>query len=221
MEPIDRNDKGQFVKGCQTRKYRPVIGEMYGEYKVISEEVDFTKDRKIKFKVECSCGHQHSVRAYFLITGRQKMCRSCSMRKAFWKSANEGKKVGFCNLEHQGVGDITKTTYGHFKQMASRRNIEWSKDLTIEFLWKLYLNQNKKCSLSGLDIEFTEERKSSNVNFEKMTCSLDRIDSSKGYLSDNVQWVHKDVNRMKWAFEQNHFIDMCNLIVKHANQQPS
>jgi hypothetical protein len=44
------------------------------------------------------------------------------------------------------------------------------------------------------------------------TASLDRIDSSKGYTIDNVQWVHKTVNLMKRELNQQDFIDICNKI---------
>lgn len=45
--------------------------------------------------------------------------------------------------------------------------------------------------------------------------SLDRIDSSLGYIEGNLQWVHKDVNKMKNDFNQDHFIEFCKLIAKH------
>lgn len=41
---------------------------------------------------------------------------------------------------------------------------------------------------------------------------LDRIDSSKGYIEGNVQWVHKDVNMMKQNYSQKYFIEMCKKI---------
>lgn len=42
--------------------------------------------------------------------------------------------------------------------------------------------------------------------------SLDRIDSKKGYVVGNVQWVHKDINRMKNTFPQDYFIQVCKQI---------
>lgn len=48
-----------------------------------------------------------------------------------------------------------------------------------------------------------------------MTASLDRIDSSRGYEIDNIQWVHKDVNKMKMGLSQNEFIDICKIISKN------
>jgi len=37
------------------------------------------------------------------------------------------------------------------------------------------------------------------------TASLDRINSSKGYTLDNVQWVHKTVNIMKQGLSDEDF----------------
>ena len=85
----------------------------------------------------------------------------------------------------------------------------------------MLLKQNRKCALTGVYIDLTESRKSFNVDFELMTASIDRIDSKKGYEPNNIQWVHKDINRMKWAFPQNQFIEMCQLVINHANQQGS
>jgi hypothetical protein len=43
---------------------------------------------------------------------------------------------------------------------------------------------------------------------------LDRIDSSKGYTIDNVQWVHKIVNIMKHDVEEKEFFNWCKLITE-------
>jgi hypothetical protein len=48
------------------------------------------------------------------------------------------------------------------------------------------------------------------------TASLDRIDSAKGYLNGNVQWIHKDLNRMKQEFSDEKFLDWCRRVVQHA-----
>jgi hypothetical protein len=46
-----------------------------------------------------------------------------------------------------------------------------------------------------------------------VTASLDRIDSSKGYIIGNVQWAHKMVNRMKNDMPQEEFIEFCRDII--------
>lgn len=199
-------------------KYIPIIGKTYGEFTVISEELNKSKDGKILFKVKCSCGKEQWIRAYFLENGRQISCKSCSQRRAVYNNPGRGN---FLNKSHNGIGNLTKTTFGYFKRNAKRRNIKWSDKLTIEYLYEMFINQNKKCNLTGLPIDFTEIRKNSNIDFELMTASLDRIDSNKSYEIGNIQWVHKDINRMKWAFTQDKFINLCKLVINHANQQPS
>lgn len=200
------------------RKHIPEIGKQYGNFTVISEEIGKSTDQKILFKVKCSCGKEQFIRAYFLESGRQSCCKSCSQRNAVYANPGRGNFLG---KEHEGIGNFTKTTYSYFKRNAKRRDINWSEKLTIQYLYDLLLKQDKKCALTGVSIDLTESRKNSNVDFELMTASIDRIDSSKGYEPNNVQWVHKHINKMKNNFKEDYFIDMCKLIVNHANQQGS
>jgi hypothetical protein len=76
--------------------------------------------------------------------------------------------------------------------------------------WDLFLKQDKKCALSGWPLEFPVGR-----SIHGGTASLDRINSNKGYTSDNVQWVHKDINKLKNAFDQDYFIQMCKAVAKN------
>ena len=80
----------------------------------------------------------------------------------------------------------------------------------MEYLWKLFLDQNKKCTLTGMNLFFGRFRNSKETN-----ASLDRIDSSKGYVKGNLQWVLKDVNLMKGVFSQQHYIEICNLVTNN------
>ncbi len=85
---------------------------------------------------------------------------------------------------------------------------------TLQFaedLWKLFLQQNKKCALSGIELTFSKIRKDTTGK----TISLDRIDSSKGYVPGNVQFVHKHINIMKNKFDQDYFISLCKSIINH------
>jgi hypothetical protein len=77
------------------------------------------------------------------------------------------------------------------------------KELLIE-------KQNKKCALSGLELKFPEFGEKAT----KQTASLDRINSDLGYVKSNIQWLHKDVNKIKWELSQIRFIELCKLITK-------
>jgi hypothetical protein len=83
-------------------------------------------------------------------------------------------------------------------------------NIDIKYLWELFQEQNGKCKLTGLDIILPKTGK------DICTASVDRIDSSKGYVKGNIQWVHQHINRMKNTFEQQHFIDMCKLVANNC-----
>lgn len=203
-----RNNKGQFMKGSQNRTHIPIIGIIYGELIVISEKIEFScRDTHVKFHVKCSCGKELFVRAGFLKSGRQNSCKSCGSKRIYAEAKKNGTRTGFLMEGHHGVGDISKTVYGVNRRRAKKAGWEWS--VSIEFLWELYIRQNRKCALSGLDIWFTSKRKKSNIDWSLMNASLDRIDSSKGYTEGNVQWTHKEYNRFKNNYSMRDFKDMC------------
>ncbi len=91
--------------------------------------------------------------------------------------------------------------WGGIKRAAKKRNIPW--EIEIDEAWHIFIGQERKCALSGIPIGFDPGNK---------TASLDRIDSSLGYVSGNIQWVHKDVNNMKGVYPQSYFIDICTKI---------
>lgn len=107
-----------------------------------------------------------------------------------------------------GVGDISGKYFCYLKSNARRGNgriLEFS--ITKEFLWKLYLEQDKKCAYTKISIIISPNR-----DLKLTTASLDRIDSSKGYIEGNVQWVHKDVNKMKMDLNEDDFKYYCKLV---------
>lgn len=81
--------------------------------------------------------------------------------------------------------------------------------ISKEYAWELFLKQNRKCALTGIDLVI------SNNNREN-TASIDRIDSSKGYEIGNIQWVHKHINFMKRTYSQEYFIKMCKMVADHS-----
>jgi hypothetical protein len=86
----------------------------------------------------------------------------------------------------------------------------FNKKITIP---NLFLEQDQKCALSGILLEpwISNNKKQG----RRMSASLDRIDSSKGYIVGNVQWVHKDINRLKWDLSQEKFIELCKLVAEY------
>lgn len=102
---------------------------------------------------------------------------------------------------------ISISWFNKFDKNAKKRKIEF--DISIEDVLKVYLDQGKVCSLSGIPIGWTMMGKSHNI-------SIDRIDSNKGYYIDNIQLVYPKINMMKFTYSQDEFIDMCKLVSNHT-----
>jgi len=85
-------------------------------------------------------------------------------------------------------------------------------DFEINYIWELYLKQDKKCALTGWEIVFDKK------NSTNTTASVDRIDSSLGYTKANTQLIHKDVNIMKNRFDESFFYRVCDSISKNRRE---
>lgn len=107
--------------------------------------------------------------------------------------------------------DISGTFWYIFLNSAKKRNLEVNID--IEYLWNLYLNQNKKCALSGVNLIIDNfSRKKIKLNNNEYYASLDRIDNNIGYIKGNVRWIAREVNLMKWKLSDKNFINFCKEI---------
>ena len=94
---------------------------------------------------------------------------------------------------------ICITFFKKIQSNAIKRGLSF--DLDIDYLWDLFLKQNKKCALTKVDINIVNATIS--YNYHLNTASLDRIDSSKGYEKDNIRWVHKAINHIKSDIDDN------------------
>ena len=79
----------------------------------------------------------------------------------------------------------------------------------LKYLWNLFQEQKQICAITGDYIPNIEE------------ASLDRIDSSKGYIEGNVQWVTYQANLSKHVMTMEQLYEFCRKVLNHANQQPS
>lgn len=168
-----------------------IIGKRFHSWKVLAEDRSRrTKDGyvKVMWKCQCRCGKVQLIERYDLTHSKTRSCNACAKRG--------------------GYGEISGFYWANVKQGAKRRNITFS--LSIKRAWELFVQQEGRCALSGVELVFTW--RSAN---KEQTASLDRIDSSKGYVIENVQWVHKDINNMKQAMTESKFIELCTNVVMH------
>ncbi len=141
---------------------------------------------------ECECGNKCSFSV-----GELSKRKSC------------GKK---CKLKNkcENSGEITMKDFGRIRYGAKKRNLIF--DITMEQMWSTFVMQNGKCAISGVSLIFDKK----NILGD---ASLDRIDSDKGYTVDNIQWVHKDLNKMKLDMPEKEFFEWINTIYHFKSNQ--
>lgn len=133
------------------------------------------------------------------------------------KIQTEISQVGKYNRSFKGYEDLPGHFISSIRQDARKRNIvhpllDGSKE-SNQYLWDLYVSQDKRCSLTGYPICFCRSYSKKN-DHRSGSASLDRINSLEGYVVGNVQWVHKHVNLMKRSLSQEEFIGIANQIAK-------
>jgi len=178
-----------------------LTGQTFGNLYVERMEQDLNRDSRGSYFAICKCllcGKENvQILEYSVRNGRT---TSCGCKR------NYASRTGENHKRFTGHKEIRGKKWGNLKRSAKARNIPF--DTSIEEAWQIYENQNKCCALSGVPIEFGKST-------EPSTASLDRIDSSIGYEESNVQWIFRDINRMKSDFDQDYFIRLCCLVADH------
>lgn len=85
-------------------------------------------------------------------------------------------------------------------------------EMNVAILTEMYHNQLGKCALSGLDMTIVGTRGSDEY---WRSISIDRIDSSKGYVLGNVQLVCTGVNYMKKDMSDELFKHFCKTVTEN------
>jgi hypothetical protein len=181
-----------------------IVGNKYGKLTVTEfvESRVYGKQKRRFYKAVCECGGE-IIRARDNF--KQGTITSCGCLR--WRRGSKNPKWG-------GHGEISGNYWDHVKRGSLKRRFDFS--ITIQEAWDIFVKQDRKCALSGLPIMFRTNEKSDT----KSTASLDRIDSSKGYIAGNIQWVHKDVNRMKQHFDEKYFVEMCGIVSQYKAGTP-
>lgn len=126
--------------------------------------------------------------------GRKNFCsRSCAVRYA-----NKNKLHAFtdkCKEHLLSICNNHRDEYTDFRytlKNVSKRTKEI--DIDLEYLKQLWESQNGICPYTGIKLKLPTYK---DYDFYFDCASLDRIDSSKGYIKGNVQFVALPINLMK------------------------
>ena len=184
--------------GLPLYKGEDYTGRQFGEWTVL-KFANFS-GRSYRWTCRCSCGVVKDVLLSGLLYGRTTQCRVCSNNKGSGKD----------NPNWKGYGKIPGVVLQKIKMSTRKRASNFDVDIDCEYLDKLWDLQGGACVLSGRKLSLGV-----GTNFSGGNASVDRIDSSKGYVRGNVQWVTIDVNRAKWQLSNAELIQLCKDIVNN------
>lgn len=145
------------------------------------------------------------------------------------RSIKRGVKVSFCGKSCAGKYQIFKNPLlienlnkgrdlDEFscvrRQLISARSRSKKKGLecsiTLKLLIDLWESQEGRCALSGikiiLPVKVADQKKS------PFSASLDRIDSNKGYVPGNIQWVCLIGQYAKNSFSEKDLLIFCEAV---------
>ena len=161
----------------------PAEGTRFGEWSVLCETPRVGPQRYLY--VQCTCGHKQAVNFASLRGGRSSRCVKC---------ANKG---------------VLNSSYRHGLSLRDRATPEYKLWLSVRNNAQI---RGRECTIEPHEIVIPEKcpvlgipltpslpgRKASNGHgFKDTLPSVDRIDSSKGYVSGNVEVISWKANRMK------------------------
>jgi len=181
-----------------------IVGHRFGRLTVVAylRREPYKKRYDYYYRCLCSCGGEVEAKRSNLITSHTGSCGCLRKRR------------GPASPSWGGHGEISGRIWSAIRKHAEARKLAF--DLTIEEAWELFEEQGGLCALTGLPLS---QRPSSGGAPTAESASLDRIDNTRGYSPDNVQWVLKDINWMKGTFTQDRFLELCRAVAQHVRKE--
>lgn len=172
--------------GIDTSRYNKetknaILGQKIGRLEVIGFDKD--KNGHTLLKCKCICGNITSGRKHSIFGNKDKQSCGCQRQDNYKRGRGKELDRYLKRLEHNAIS----------------RNLSFS--ISKQNVLDKYNEQDGLCAISGIEIFFQEIGGIQN----EQTVSVDRIDSSKDYTEDNIQLVHKIVNKMKGSLSQSDF----------------
>lgn len=180
-------------------KNKDYTGMVIGKWTVLKQDGFYVSTKGVRRRqwlCRCECGNTRTITLSCSLYGNRKttQCKECA-NKSFQK--------------HEGFGGIIGSMWYTICQNAATRGHEVTVD--PEHIWRLYELQHGKCALTGVELVLPARHKDK----WHTNASLDRIDSSKGYVEGNLQWVDKKINLMKRDLLQSEFLEMCMKVANY------
>lgn len=196
--------------GCQTNKLKSIgrsvdlVGKKFGKLAVIEQGKGIAQGTKRRFNnswlCKCECGNISEVTSNALLSGNTTSC-GCGR--------TEGKRLLEARLaaDRPLSGSLLKTLYAK----ANIRGIECN--LTAE---EFDSTVTQNCAYCG-----TPPNKTVKNSSRKPYHGLDRIDSRKGYIKNNIVACCSKCNFAKHSMELSEFKEHIELMYNHLIKKES
>jgi len=168
-------------------KVMQLAGKKFGNFDVLERGAN-TKAGHAQWWCSCKCGNKRLVTQGALVSGCRVQCKRCLYESKLNNSSN-----------------VIPRYWSQILKGAIQRNIPVR--ITLADVQNLFEQQGGRCALSGVDITFASNTTEHDSGFG--TASLDRKDSSLGYEPNNIQWVHKQINKIKNSLSNDEFLNIC------------
>lgn len=202
MMTVRRLARPQDAEERRKQKY-DLTGVDFGGLHILGRDHNRSKKRSV-WLCQCRCGKVVRRPRLYLTSGYATSC-GCEPTTVPKPGPVSPKRSPIL------VGEITESTWSYIGTGAAHRGLVF--DITPEYAWQLFVEQEGRCVFTGeaLSLPPTSSARSRG----EWTASLDRIDSKRGYVEGNVQWIHKKLQKMKWAMSDAEFRGWCSKVTRH------
>lgn len=159
--------------------------------------------------IKCGNASRHDAN----VLANEKTCDNCGKR--FVRTFSERTRRHFCSTEC--VREYRTDDFSIFRYLmasircsAQKRGSECS--ITIADLKSQWEKQSGRCAYTGWPLSLPVPKKKGEVKDYKKA-SLDRINSSIGYIPSNIQFVSMIANYAKNEFSEEVLVEFCRAVV--------
>jgi hypothetical protein len=113
------------------------------------------------------------------------------------------------------VREILTFLAANLRRAANRGDAAQKIEVDLDYVYDVGASQDFLCALTGDELEFTRGGQNwlgkwCNPN----SCTIDRIDSSKGYVEGNIQLITWRANCLKQNMNNDEFIEFCKDVAR-------
>jgi len=111
------------------------------------------------------------------------------------------------------VSDKLRFLRENLARAANRTTNKQQVNVKLDYLYEIGQEQGWKCAATGAPLEFTRGGTYWGGKWcNPKSCTIDRIDNSKGYVVGNVHLVTWEANNMRGNIEWDDFVSLCKQV---------